>query len=685
MKKLNIAYLLILASQAVAAQNLYVIDYNKTSGAVESIRNKVDKYTMNFVYEPNEKSQEAYKVNRWGLGGCTIVAGGREIAFQWLVPVRNEIKQNDSHTVYENEQLQIEVKRKAGSNGRFEENYRIRNMTRSTLQIKDLYIHTPFNDEYPNAKTCVTNRCNTHIWAGGDASYINATRMGGEAPHLGMVVTKGYVSGYSITGKSTSNERGVISLNFRPFELATGMSNTITWQLFWNTGWGDFYKQALQLGWVKASSNYYTLQKGEKAVISFEGNNLKKAVCSINGTRVHSSRISNQLVVSTDTLSIGEHSVTIRWDGGKETWVKLLVTSPFLPLIKKRLDFILAHQQVTDPKSLKYGAFLLYDNETDSIVHWNGDPRLVDRDEGGERNGMGVVMAQYAGLNSDTTYIAAARRYADFVRYRLQTLDYKIYSNVQHTSRHRGYNYILAANVYQEMYRTTGEEIYLANFYNTILKFYKEFPDFYAIGIPCKALIDALTAAGKTEEREIALALFRKQADMFLRNGILVPEHEVNYEQTIIAPSVALLCEFYLVTGEQKYLHAAKAQMPALLSFNGFQPDYHLNDIAIRHWDGYWFGKRRMWGDVMPHYWSAFSGYTFWVYSQATGDQSFAKRAQDVVRNNMCQFFEDGRSSCAYIYPDQVNGKPGKFFDPFASDQDNALIYFLDIYKGLKP
>ena len=85
----------------------------------------------------------------------------------------------------------------------------------------------PFIEEYPNAKTCITNRFNTHIWAGGDASYFNVTRMGGEGPHLGMIITQGYVTGYGISGKTNSNERGVISLNFGSVFLKLGSSYTI--------------------------------------------------------------------------------------------------------------------------------------------------------------------------------------------------------------------------------------------------------------------------------------------------------------------------------------------------------------------------------------------------------------------------------------------------------------------------
>jgi hypothetical protein len=58
--------------------------------------------------------------------------------------------------------------------------------------------------------------------------------------------------------------------------------------------------------------------------------------------------------------------------------------------------------------------------------------------------------------------------------------------------------------------------------------------------------------------------------------------------------------------------------MPSLEAFNGNQPDVHLYDIGIRHWDGYWFGKNELLGDTMPHYWSALTAIAFQRYYQCT-------------------------------------------------------------------
>ena len=96
--------------------------------------------------------------------------------------------------------------------------------------------------------------------------------------------------------------------------------------------------------------------------------------------------------------------------------------------------------------------------------------------------------------------------------------------------------------------------------------------------------------------------------DVYKRQALDYPAHEVNYEQSIVAPATNILLQTYIVTNETKYLDAAKIQLDVLELFNGLQPDYHLYETAIRHWDGYWFGKRRLYGDTFPHYWSALTG-----------------------------------------------------------------------------
>lgn len=186
-----------------------------------------------------------------------------------------------------------------------------------------------------------------------------------------------------------------------------------------------------------------------------------------------------------------------------------------------------------------------------------------------------------------------------------------------------------------------------------------------------------------TKEYKKLLSDFVKTGDVFIKNGLNYPAHEVNYEQSIVAPAIQFLAQLYLVTKDNKYLDEVKRQMPVVEAFNGFQPSYHLNEVGIRHWDGHWFGKRE---SSATH--SLIIGvplrelYTIIMHSAPETNHTW-NAAQNVVRNNLCLFFEDGRASCAYMYPYKINGIKAQFYDPYANDQDWALVYYLLVNHGI--
>ena len=108
--------------------------------------------------------------------------------------------------------------------------------------LNDISIYTPFNDDYSDSETCMKKRCHTHIWCGEDISYVMCLRMGGEAPHLGLVLTKGSLGGYSIERdlSKISNDRGDFILHPSPVSLAPNENFTVEWTLFWHNGKTDF-------------------------------------------------------------------------------------------------------------------------------------------------------------------------------------------------------------------------------------------------------------------------------------------------------------------------------------------------------------------------------------------------------------------------------------------------------------
>lgn len=298
-------------------------------------------------------------------------------------------------------------------------------------------------------------------------------------------------------------------------------------------------------------------------------------------------------------------------------------------------------------------------------------------------NALRILAKQYR-LTKDKLLKTSLLNYAHFLREKLQTKDYVTYSSVDQTNRNRGYNYIWVADFYFQMYQATGNKLYAVHGYQTLQSMFRQFGyGFYAIGIPVQLGLQSLKKADMTKEYKKLLSDFVKTGDVFIKNGLNYPAHEVNYEQSIVAPAIQFLAQLYLVTKDNKYLDEVKRQMPVVEAFNGFQPSYHLNEVGIRHWDGHWFGKREMFGDTFPHYWSTITGAVYYYYALCTGDKSYMERAQNVVRNNLCLFFEDGRASCAYMYPYKINGIKAQFYDPYANDQDWALVYYLLVNHGI--
>ncbi|KAI7788011.1 six-hairpin glycosidase [Diaporthe eres] len=215
----------------------------------------------------------------------------------------------------------------------------------------------------------------------------------------------------------------------------------------------------------------------------------------------------------------------------------------------------------------------------------------------------------------------------------------------------------------------------LERFMLTLESFYTEGgPELYAIGLPIYEGLRALNASGDVSAYERALSLFQQHGQHIMVRGLVYPAFEVNFELSIVAPAAVMLLELYRWTGDKKWLAAAEIHFETLLRFSGKQPDYRVHDIAIRHWDGYCFGKDRMWGDVFPHYWSTLNAVALHHYGQAVGQDSYGRRAEGIIRSSIALFDQDGRGSCAWIYPTSVNGRPGHYADPYENLDGPEII-----------
>ena len=578
------------------------------------------------------------------------------------------------------------VKRHAERYYCMEENYTFTN-TKSTDYFsgkEKIGIQLPFPDSYTTAEICMKQRCHVHIWCGEEVSYIAAIRMGGQGSNMGLVLTEGAVSGYGVLRdeKDRSNDRGTFIIYPKIKHLNPGESVKITWKLFWFDSEAQFERGVRMWG----SGIEVLLDRGvffadeESKMIVRHRNTAKPAEIELrkNGSKlklIDEGIAAEKICIIDRDTKPGEKIWRIQWNG-KKTWAKTLVLPPIEQLAEKRCRFIVEKQQYQDRFSHLHGCFLIYDNETEQVYYSD----TYDHNAGRERVGMGVVLAAYLQNHRNLQWENALEQYTEYV-YR-ELYDEKtgtVYNDVQKNNEwHRLYNYPWMALFFMERYRWKRAERDLRNMYRILCAYYREGGEkFYAIGIPMKESIELLREAGMKDEENQLLELYKKHGNLIAENGVNYPPHEVNYEQSIVAPAVSYMLQLYQLTGNKKYLNAGKEQLKVLELFNGHQPDYHLYEVAIRHWDGYWFGKKRVLGDTFPHYWSSLTGIAYKYYAQITGENMYFEKAENSLRGSLSMIFPDGQASCAYVYPEQVNDLECGYYDPWANDQDWGLYFYL--------
>ena len=592
--------------------------------------------------------------------------------------------------------ISFTVNREFSAEGALRETYAFTNegeFPRLT-SLGDIGIYTPFNDSYHEAEICVKNRCHTNLWCGGTSSYVMCLRMGGESPHLGLVLTKGSLGAYSTERiiELSSNDRGDFILHSQPMEFEPGETKIIQWELFWHEGKDDFYSQLRRYpSYVEIKADHFVTFRGEEnhleiltqKPLSFAE---KKQKGQIPGEQIH-------LIKGNKT----------------NTWCRTLELPPLLELASARCAFIAEKQQYRKPGSALDCAYLIYDNEENHMVYYHSG----DNNAGRERIGMGVLMARYLRITEPHCHLAESLK--NYLTYVLRELfDSKtgqVYDDIlrSYPNHIRLYNFPWFALFFLELHGLWKDNAYLRYAYLTLKKLYELGGDkFYTINLPIVQIMSCLEKSGMKKEYDELKNNFISHADTILANGINYPAHEVKYEQSIIAPAADILSQAYIVLGDKKYLEGAKKQIEMLSLFSGRQPDSCLYETAIRHWDGFWFGKRRLYGDTFPHYWSALSGMANAWYGKAcelcshessSPEKDLAKKtAEDSIRGALGLFFPDGSASCARIYPLTTDGSFGStisryanfrkrekgeqasLLDPWANDQDWGLYFALRFF-----
>ena len=659
----------------------FSIYFNHNGGNIEALTNPKDEHKMNWFAKDwcieygNGVGSGLLKYNNASTAE-PLYTGNKSRSVMPLKSFDEGV--SDCTAIYENSDLRVTVYRFFSDSGSYCERYTVKNLrdTDFFLEHGDLDIIMPFNDVYTYADDCMINRCNTHIWCGGNTAYVNALRMGSSEINLGMVLTKGAIKSYSVESPKT-NYRGIFILNFDHMELLPNEEYVLEWEFFWHKGSSDFYRKAYAYpSFINIEASHFTVFEDEQIEFAVKTQNTDEIKILYDGNSVDYKKCKNGCRVTFSPRKTGEHRFDI-YVGALKTYTEFFVAEKTESLIKKRIDYIIKNQQYLREGSHLHGAFLIYDTKEKEKVF---DSVFRDHNACRERTGMALLITKYLQTHNDDNVKKALDKYIEFVMREVFDRETgEIYDGLRKSVK-RLYNAPWITTLFTEMYFLTKDTEYL-NYIIKILKHYYSVggEKFYPNGLSMRKTISAFYEANMKAEGDTVKNWYISHTDNMVASSLSYPKHEVNFEQTIVSPAATFISEIAFITGDGHYKAEALKHIKILERFNGHQPSYHLNEIPIRFWDDRWFGKSRLFGDTFPHYWSCLTARAFMAYYSCSGDEAYRLAALQCARNCLCLFNDRGEGSCAYVYPFKINDIKGEFYDEWANDQDFALYFYLVI------
>jgi hypothetical protein len=610
--------------------------------------------------------------HQWGSGHLVTNRGG----FRWHTPVETRTTEGGFETVHQlSAGIRVTVRRRI-EGAVLRERYTVTNEGTEALAITGLGIQTPFADLYGSAADSLDHAVHAHLFTGGTWAWALAQPMSGTGRSLGLIVREGAVRAYSIESRnpaSYSNIRGHIALlatdrarNPGAFggqpELLVAPFDSLA--LEWELGWYDSVDDFLAATDAPARFSAYAAAIGES--ITVEAREVSSSDAKVE--RLGDGRWS---------VTADRHGPCAVDLGGART--EVFFHDPLETVVRRRVDYIVRHQIARERPGLLAHAFVPVDVRTRTTHATNA---WQDWTDGSERVAM-PLLVQLAALRGWTDPGAVRPLldgWAEFARHHLLDADATPTRGSQVGRVPRLYDAPWLAQFFHDRHRLTGSDEALDLAARIIERnFALGGTEHLSITLAeiTVAIAGDLDKTGGVERADALRAGVLASARHFVKLGKALPAHEVNYEQSIVAPLIDLLTAAYDLTGEQVFHDAIAERLPWLLAFGGPQPHARLHGVAIRHWDGYWFGIERLWGDVFPHHWSALTAATLRRLPEGLRAAETDHVATAVERANMANQFPDGSATCAYVMPSTVDGRAAHLNDPLANDQDWHLVLWM--------
>jgi hypothetical protein len=617
----------------------------------------------------------------WGTG---FLIAGKESA-RWDYPTKLRWGKQSvviDHSVLPG--LGLRVIRRFGK--RWTESYEFTNTRGTSLEIGSLAISTPFRDVYQSAADSLHKACHAHIWTGGAHSNVWAVPMSGRMPGLGLRLTEGVLWSYSIESRNqfvSSHARGHIYLHATDAArspesfggqptlcLAPGQTFRLAWELAWHPS-ADSFERSLAFPFQCPS---LAASIGEEGLELSLADNTR--IMQFAG-RVTKVRGTNAVRLSHDHSGIVHVDITSPTGPGR---LAVLFHRPLRDIVEIRIDYILRNQLAKERDPIRRGAFLPFDTEsglTVNAANWS------DWSDGRERVAMPLLLqqARKLGWHRSNELDAALEKYARFCRTHIVNEQGVVVEDSFNSSPHRLYNFPWYAEFFLNQYHLYQREEDALLSGRILEAYYRRGGTAYLAFVDC--IHGTVSALRKLGHKPLATRLEKshlRHALYFAKLGENLPAHEVNYEQSMVAPLCLLLQHTLQLRDTPELSESLTTCLRWLEAFAGRQPHARLRHIAIRHWDGFWFGRERAWGDIFPHYWTVLSAAVYANEArrtQTSRSERYQQMAKAIFRGNLSSFRDDGAATCAFLFPSCVNGNRAHHPDPLANDQDWALVWFL--------
>lgn len=611
--------------------------------------------------------------HQWG-GGHIITATG---ASRWAAPTSVTVDDESSEALHRlSVGVDLTITRRGGS--RYSESYVFTNCMAESIELTSIGIQTPFADLYNGAIDALDRSVHAHLFTGGAWAWALAQPMSGGGKSLGLVVRDGHVWGYSVESRNrntSSDARGHIVLQITDAARnpsAFGGQPTITLDP------GESYRLSWELDWFDDVDSFVhaTRAPAEFSATSAEIDTVIRARSALEITSADSAvsvhRDGTDYVLSSRT--VGNFAIAV----GTDARTEISFHASLRDTVESRAAYILQHQRPRERPGVLAHAFVPVNGITLLTQPANG---WSDWSDGSERIGM-AVMLQLARNRGwlDEAADQALEGWATFARTTLVDETGTPRRGSYDTTGPRLYDSSWLIEFFVARFAQTEDAADLDLAYRVADRAFElGASGFLAIGFSenCVILADALEADGQVQLATGVRDRIVASAQHFLSRGRDIPAHEVAYEQSIVAPLVNLFIDAFELTGSSVYYDAIVERLPWLLAFGGPQAHARLNGIGIRHWDGYWFGTRRQWGDIFPHYWSALTSTVLLRLPRSIRTAQTDELAITILRANMSNYGADGSATCAFIFPTAIDGDPAHTADPLANDQDWHLAIWL--------